>query len=110
MEIKTLCVIGNARVQSDNPITHQFSSFFITFIVDSEDGEILDADVSMTLALSRNFVREMFLGKSLANVDEALLEEIRLRYLGSSQKALQVAYKDGVKKYRAWRNGVILAE
>lgn len=105
-----LCVIGNAKSQTGNPITHQYSAFFITFIADAEDGKILDAEVSVVLELTGGFLRKLFVGRSLAEVDDELLEEIRTRYLGSSQKALQVAYKDAVKKYKAWRNGVIIAE
>lgn len=105
-----LCIIGNARSQSANPITHHYSAFFITFIVDADTGRILDAEVSVVLNLTGSFLRRLFTGRSLSETDEELLEEIRTRYLGSSQKALQVAYKDAVKKYRAWRNGVILTE
>ena len=102
-----LCVIGNAKVQNENPITHKFTQFFITFIVDSETGTIQEVEASMTLALTARFVEKLFLGKSLAATDEALLEAVRIRYLGSSRKAIAVAYKDAVKKYRAWKRGII---
>lgn len=105
-----LCIIGNAKSQSDNPITHYYSAFFITFIVNADDGKILDAEVSMMLELTRSFTRQFFLGRSLVEVDQDLLEEIERRYLGSSQRAMQVAYKDAVKKYGAWRKGVSAAE
>lgn len=105
-----LRIIGNAKSQSDNPITHHYSSFFITFIVDAENGKILGAEVSMMLELTRSFTRRFFLGRSLAEVDRELLEEIERRYLGSSQRAMQVAYKDAVKKYGAWRKGLPSSE
>lgn len=105
-----LCVIGNAKVQSENPITHKFSQFFITFIVDSETGAIQEVEASMTLALTARFVEKLFLGRSLAATDEELLDRVRTRYLGSSQRAIAVAYKDAVKKYRAWRRGIISAD
>lgn len=105
-----LCVIGNARVKEGNPITHLYSSFFITFIVDSETGTILDAEASMTLGLTRRFVRDLLSGRSLADVDESLIQLISCCYLGSSQKAMCVAYRDAVKKYRAWRQGLIITE
>lgn len=107
---ETLCIIGNAKSQHNNPITHQYAAFFITFIADSESGDILDVEVSVVLTLTNEFLKQIFVGRSLSEVDEALMEEIRRRYLGSSQKALQVAYKDAVKKYKAWRNGVIITE
>jgi hypothetical protein len=39
------------------------------------------------------------MGKSLKSFDEAMENEIRNRYFGSSQKAIIVAYKDAVKKF-----------
>ncbi|MEG1824801.1 MAG: DUF3870 domain-containing protein, partial [Cloacibacillus sp.] len=38
MQIKKLCITGNARTQQKNPITARFSHFFIVFIVDAESG------------------------------------------------------------------------
>lgn len=107
MQPTTLCIIGNARSQADNPIAHHFSSFFITFIVDSDTGQIIDAEASVVLRTTNEFLRSLFVGKSLATVDISLEEDVRHRYLGSSQKAVIVAYKDAVKKYRAWSNGII---
>lgn len=95
----TVCVVGNARVAEDNPITYTYAHFFITFVVLAESGTIIDAEGSFTLSLTNRFVRGLFLGRSLASVDDDLLRAFRERYLGSSQKALAVAYKDAVKKF-----------
>ena len=105
-----LCVIGNAKSQQGNPIMRTYSQFFATFIVAPDSGEIVDIEVSAVLDLTKRFLQKLFIGRSLADVDEELLEEIRTRYLGSSQKALQVVYKDAIKKYRAWKSGVIITE
>lgn len=105
-----LCVIGNAKTQSENPITHKYSQFFITFIVDSKTGTIEESEASMTLPLTARFVEGLFLGRSLAEIDEELLDRVRTRYLGSSQRAIVVAYKDAVKKFRAWQRDIIITE
>lgn len=105
-----MCIIGNAKAPQGNPITYQYSQFFITFIVKAETGEIMDMEVSTILKTTNDYIRTLFLGKELGEVDEALIETIRTHYLGSSQKALIVAYKDAVKKYRAWRGGIIITE
>ena len=110
MERDKLCIIGNAKSQMGNPMTHQFSQFFITFIADGESGEILDLEASVVLGLTNEFIRDIFLGKSLAEVDREILEKIDRTYLGSSQKAIQVAYKDAVKKYKSWNKGIIITE
>ncbi len=104
MKAKKLCIIGNARTQQKNPITARFSHFFIVFIVEAETGIITDLDVTVMLPATGKFIKELFMGRSLASVDKELLEEIRTTYLASSQKAMQMAYMEAVKKYRAWRS------
>ena len=110
MERETLCIIGNAKSPKSDPITYRFVYFFITFIADAETGEIMDLEVSTALHLTNVFIRGLFIGQSLAEVDDALFEKVHTRYLGTSQRAIQVAYKDAVRKYRAWRNNVIITE
>lgn len=102
-----MCVVGNARTANDNPITHAYSHFFMTFVADIDTGLVVDVDASFTLSLTNRFVRGLFLGRSLDAVDEELLRLIRERYLGSSQKAIVVAYKDAVKKFeKAFRDDI----
>jgi hypothetical protein len=98
-----LLVVGNARAQSDSPITHRYAGFYVTFVVRAESGEIVDLEASVTLALTGRFIRGLFLGRTLARIDEELVEQVRGRYLGSSQKALIAAYRDAVKTYRRHR-------
>lgn len=100
--IEKLCIIGNARTQQKNPITARFSHFFIVFIVEVASGKIVDLDVTVMLPATSNFIKELFIGRSLAEVDRELLELIRGSYLASSQKAIQMAYMEAVKKYRSW--------
>ena len=104
MTIEKLCIIGSARTQQKNPIAARFSHFFIVYIVEASTGKILDLDVTVMLPATNNFIRELFLGRSLAEVDKELIEKIRLSYLASSQKAIQMSYLEAVKKYRSWRS------
>lgn len=102
---RTVCVVGNARTANDNPITHAYSHFFMTFVADIDTGLVVDVEASFTLPLTNRFVRSLFLGRPLDVVDEDLLRSVRERYLGSSQKAISVAYKDAVKKFvKAFRD------
>ncbi|MDO5116313.1 MAG: DUF3870 domain-containing protein [Synergistaceae bacterium] len=102
MRFEKLCIVGNARTQQKNPITARFSHFFIVFIVEAATGKIVDLDVTVMLPATSNFIRELFIGRSLAEVDSELLECIRCCYLASSQKAIQMAYMEAVRKYRSW--------
>lgn len=96
----SIYVVGNSRTTNDNPITFQYSSFFIAFVVDPENGKILDLGTSVTLPVTERFIQELFRDRSIEKVDEEFIREIYRRYYGSSDKAIVVAYKDAVKKFQ----------
>jgi hypothetical protein len=100
----TIYIIGDAQASLNNPITQQYSAFFIGLVVDSKSHLIIDAGCSSTIPLTSDFVRSIFIGHNLMHMEE-VAEEIRHRYHGSSQKALIVAYKDAQKKYKLALNG-----
>jgi flavin-binding protein dodecin len=95
----TVYIVGNSRTNTDNAITQNFISFFIGFVVERDSGEIVDISCSSTIRTTEEFIASLFMGKSLKSFDEAMENEIRNRYFGSSQKAIIVAYKDAVKKF-----------
>lgn len=96
----TIYIVGNAKTNTDNAITTLYNSFYIGFVVDVSTGEIVDASCSSTLRTTDEFVRVLLTGRNLNSYSHELEEEVKRRYHGSSQKAILVAYKDGVKKYR----------
>lgn len=96
----SIYVVGNSRTTSDNPITVQYSSFFIAFVVEVPSGLILDLEASVICPITNRFIKDLFGGKTLAFVDDELIKEIERRYKGSSDKAITVAYKDAVKKFK----------
>lgn len=96
----TVYVIGHGKTSCDNAITSRFNIFFIGFVVDTGDDHIVDLECTATIDITSRFVKSLFCGRSLGHNDEELIESIRHRYFGSSQKALITAYKDAVKKYQ----------
>jgi hypothetical protein len=96
----TYYIVGHAKTSSDNPITKHYAIFFMAFVVDAEKGTILDLDASVLLPLSNRFIRSLFIGRTIAEEEVGLIDEIQRRYHGTSKKALIVAYKDAVKKFR----------
>lgn len=96
----TIYIIGNSKTNTENAITHKFNSFFIGFVVEVITGKIIDASCSSTIRTTDEFIRSLFINKNISEFDEDFEEEIKRRYHGSSQKAIIVAYKDGVKKYK----------
>ncbi|NLB82915.1 MAG: DUF3870 domain-containing protein [Synergistaceae bacterium] len=96
----SILVVGNSQTTGFNPINQQFGSFFITFILLKETGEIIDCGVSVTLGVTACFLRGILLGKFILEDEEKIIAEVQSRYFGSSQKALIAAYRDAMKKYR----------
>ncbi|MGB9839570.1 DUF3870 domain-containing protein [Thermovenabulum sp.] len=101
----TIYIVGNSKSQQNNPITHIYNVFFIGFVVDKSTGLILDVDASFILQSSINFIKSLFVGRSMDEDINSIIEEIEARYFGSSQKAIIVAFKDAHKKYHQIKNG-----
>ncbi|PGE91006.1 hypothetical protein COE80_16190 [Bacillus pseudomycoides] len=93
----TIYIVGDAKAPQNNPITEKFKSYFVAFVVEKDTGKIVDADCSATISLTAQFVKHLFLHRNMN--DPQLVEVIKNRYFGSSQKALLVALKDAQKKY-----------
>ncbi|KEQ25349.1 MULTISPECIES: DUF3870 domain-containing protein [Paenibacillus] len=100
----TVYVVGDAQTSLNNPITQQYSAFFIGLVVDTTNHKIVDAGCSSTIPLTSQFVRSLFVGQSILAF-EPVADEIKRRYHGSSQKAIIVAFKDAQKKYKLALNG-----
>lgn len=94
----TIYIIGDSKTASNNPIMQKFNAFFIGLVVDRTTHIIIDADCSATISLTTSFVRQLFIGQSMLNMD-GVIHEINTRYFGSSQKALTVAFKNAQIKY-----------
>jgi len=99
----TILIIGNAQTTVDNPINHQYNGFFITFVVKQKTGAVVDCGASVILPLTGSFIRNFFIGRCLIEDEQAIVAEVNARYYGSSRKAIIVAYKDALKKYREIR-------
>ena len=95
----TVYVIGESRTNMDNAITLIYNSFYVAFEVDIETDAIVDTGCTHTMDITERFIRSIFVGKNMGKYDETAEEEIKMRYHGTSQKALIVSYKDAVKKY-----------
>lgn len=100
----TVYIVGHGKTSCDNAITSNFKIFFIGFVIDTTNDEIVDLECSATISITSRFVHDMFVGKTFSEVDPEMEEEISRRYYGTSQKAIIAAYKDAVKKYKEIKN------
>ncbi|KYZ78021.1 hypothetical protein AXX12_00300 [Anaerosporomusa subterranea] len=102
----TIYIVGNAKSQQNNPITHQFGQFFIGFVVERETGKIVICSSSATIHTTSDFICSLFSGRSLKDDVEVIRQLVESRYFGSSQKAIIVAFKDAQKKYNRILSGL----
>ncbi len=96
----TLYIIGESRTNVENAITKTYGSFFIAMEVDAATGEIVDFGVTHTLKITENFLRKIFIGKSLITDYDQLVSEVSRRYGGSSQKAVLVSLRDAKGRFQ----------
>lgn len=95
---KTVYVVGEAKSPENNPITKRYETFFVGFVIDGTNGEIVDTDCTAVIGLTKKFVQSLFVGQNILDSDH-VISEVTNRYLGSSQKALIVAFRHAQKKY-----------
>ncbi len=95
----TVYVIGHGKTSKENAITEQFKLFFIGFVINVETDEVVDISCASTISTTEKFIASIFVGRKFDKYYEDIEEEIMKRYFGSSQKAIIVAYKDGLKRY-----------
>lgn len=71
----SILVVGNSQTTGFNPINQQFGSFFITFIVLRETGEIIDCGASVTLGVTGRFLRGILLENIFLKMRKRLLQK-----------------------------------
>ncbi|MCT4619553.1 MAG: DUF3870 domain-containing protein [Marinisporobacter sp.] len=96
----TVYIIGHGKTSNDNAITQHFGMFFIGYVVDTATDMVVDLSCASTIPTTQIFIKSLFFEKKFDQFYEEIEEEIKRRYFGSSQRAIVVAYKDAVKKYK----------
>lgn len=101
----TVYVVGNSKSQQNNPITQLYGHFFIGFIVDRTTGEIIDVECNAIIEVTKKFLEDILIGESLLDESDKVRSKVMYRYLGSSQRAILVAFKDAQKKFQDFKQG-----
>lgn len=101
----SLYIVGNSKSQMNNPITQVYGQFFIGFIVDNGSGRIIDVECNAIISLTNNILKDILIGENITMDFDTIRDRITKRYLGSSQKAILVAFKDAQKKYFDFKSG-----
>lgn len=98
--LHSVFVIGESRTNADNAITKMYGTFYMAFEVEETTFEILVFSCTHTIATTQDFLRRLFLGQTFPEVDDWLEDALNRRYGGSSRKAVLVAYRDALKRWR----------
>lgn len=101
----TVYVCGSSKSQLNNPITYQYGRFFLGLVVDRNSERIIACSASVTLQLTNQLLETIFCNKNILTDDKMIQNEIETRYIGASQKAILVAYRDAQKRFRMLKKG-----
>lgn len=100
----TLYISAHAKLPSDMPSGEVYKAVDIGLVINPKTGEIEDMSVTLLTNEAVSFLKQIILGYNL-NEDtiEPLIEKMRRRYYGGSQKAIGVALRLIYEKYLEWR-------
>ncbi len=96
---ETIYITGTAKISGNDPIADIFDTFFLGIILDRNDGRIIDVTCNMVKDVTSDFIKSMFMGYSLSEETDLIIEEIRDRFHGIAQKAVIAALKDARNRY-----------
>ena len=98
-EKNTILVVGQAKPSREDAIYNLHGEFYVSLVVERDSGKILDVECNTILAVTKNFVASMFIGKSIKTDTDILEKEIRERYFALTQKPLIACLKDAHNRY-----------
>lgn len=104
---KSIYLSAYAKLPSDMPSGEMYKAVDIGLIIDPDTGEIEDASVTLLTDEARSFIKQVVVGYNIndgGSIDP-LLNKIKARYFGSSQKAICVSLKLIYEKYVSFKKG-----
>lgn len=98
----TIYLSAYAKLPTDMPSGEVYKSLDIGLIIDYDTNKIEGASITLITDETKEFLKQIITGYNLKNGIEPLVEEIKKRYFGNSQKAICVALKLIYEKYVNW--------
>lgn len=99
---------AHAKLPSDMPSGEVYKSLDIGLIINSKTGEIEDASITLLTIESIDFLKQIIVGHNFNdNTIESLLDKVKRRYFGASQKAVCVALKLIYEKYVEYKHKLL---
>ncbi len=95
---------ATAKLPSDMPSGEMYKAVDIGLVINPKSGLIEDTSITLLTDEARTFIKQLIVGFNINDSPiEDLIEVIRARYFGASQKAICVALKLIHEKYISWQ-------
>jgi len=82
---------GHAKLPQDSVARARWQLLTVVVSVDPSDGAVLELDSTLVTSPARRFVRELLVGRSLAESPVPVLHDLQKYYAGGAKKALVAA-------------------
>lgn len=100
---QSLYFSASSKLPTSIPSGEVYDSLNVGFVIDKSTGIIEDVSVTLLSAGATRFLMYLIIGFNLHERDlEELINKLKTRYFGGSQKAIIVATKLVIQKYQAY--------
>ncbi len=99
-ERDVIYVVGYARLPSETTAKHVYGTLGLGLALDRRTGRILEVSCTTLPPYGNEFLRELFLGKSIEEDLKTITQEIRSRYVCRTRNALLAALQDVLKRLK----------
>lgn len=102
---ETVYISSYVRLPENIPSAHYNGQIDIGLIINYKTGIIEDNSCTLLTSVAREFINELLVGYSIYenNGVEPLVDIIKHRFHGSSQKCIIAALRDIYKKFLKWK-------
>ena len=96
----TIYIISYAQLPDNMSVTLAYKFVGIGFVIDYTTGYIVDTACTYLTEEARKFVKDMVVGHNLDTEGiDPIIEDVKKRFHGPSQKSLCVVMRDNYNKY-----------
>ena len=99
----TVYFISYAQLPENISAKKVVGTIGLGIVVDFHKDIIVDTSCTLITEEAREFLKSIIVGYNISNGIEELIEEVRFRFNGQSQKSVCVVLRDVYRKYLSWK-------
>lgn len=100
-----LILSGHAKLPQDAVARAVWEILSVVVAVDLENGTVLDADATLVTDPAKDFLRDLLVGRSLAEPPDQAIEFVQEYYWGGAKRALVAAIRELYENWAEWHGG-----